>query len=152
MTGKIFISYRRDDSIGTAGRLHDRLAQTFGRKNLFMDIDHIPAGVDFEAHLNSQLAECGVILVVIGSKWLKVKDKAGQRRLYQQGDFVAIEVAAALARNILVIPVLVDGTPLPKARPCQYRQHDAGPFLAGSRRISAKTVAKQPLSCPRFYL
>jgi tetratricopeptide (TPR) repeat protein len=115
MTGKIFINYRRDDSIGTAGRLHDRLAQTFGRKNLFMDIDHIPAGVDFEAHLNSQLAECGVILVVIGSKWLKVKDKAGQRRLYQQGDFVAIEVAAALARNIPVIPVLVDGTPLPKA-------------------------------------
>jgi hypothetical protein len=37
MAGKIFINYRRDDSISTAGRLHDRLAQTLGRKNLFMD-------------------------------------------------------------------------------------------------------------------
>src|ERR1700686_265012 len=34
--------------------------------------------------------------------------------------------------------------PFPRTQPCQYRQHDAGPFLAGSRRISAKTVAKQP--------
>jgi len=48
---QIFINYRRDDAIGTAGRLHDRLAQTFGRKNLFMDVDHIPAGVDFVEYL-----------------------------------------------------------------------------------------------------
>ena len=47
MAGKIFINYRRDDSGGTAGRLHDRLAETFGRENVFMDVDHIPAGVDF---------------------------------------------------------------------------------------------------------
>jgi hypothetical protein len=65
MGGKIFINYRRDDSIGMAGRLHDRLAHTFGRAKLFMDVDHIPAGTDFVAHLNSQLAECDVILVVI---------------------------------------------------------------------------------------
>ena len=51
MAGKIFINYRRDDLAGTAGRLHDRLAQTFGRKNLFMDVDHIPAGVDFVDYL-----------------------------------------------------------------------------------------------------
>ena len=65
MTGKIFINYRRDDSISTAGRLHDRLAQTFGRKNLFMDVDHIPAGVDFVAYLNSQLAACDIFLVLL---------------------------------------------------------------------------------------
>jgi hypothetical protein len=80
-----------------------------------MDVDNIPVGIDFEAHLNSQLAECGVILVVIGSKWLRVKDKAGRRRLYQPDDPVAIEIGAALARNIPVIPVLIDGTPIPKA-------------------------------------
>jgi hypothetical protein len=45
-TGRVFINYRRDDSIGTAGRLHDRLAQAFGRDHVFMDVDHIPAGVD----------------------------------------------------------------------------------------------------------
>jgi hypothetical protein len=66
MAGKIFINYRRDDAMGTAGRLHDRLAQTFGRHNLFMDVDHIPAGVDFVEYLNSQVAVCDVFLAVIG--------------------------------------------------------------------------------------
>ena len=66
MAGKIFINYRRDDSIGMAGRLYDRLAHTFGRDKLFMDVDHIPAGTDFVVHLNSQVAECDVLLVVIG--------------------------------------------------------------------------------------
>ena len=115
MAGKIFINYRRDDSIGMAGRLHDRLAQTFGRDKLFMDVDHIPAGTDFVAHLNSQVAECDVVLVVIGPNWLGVKDDSGGRRLDNPDDFVAIEIAAALARDIRVIPVLVDGARMPKA-------------------------------------
>jgi hypothetical protein len=111
----IFINYRREDSIGSAGRLHDRLAQTFGQKNLFMDVDSIPAGVDFVADLNSQVAACDVVLVVIGPNWLDAKDETGQRRLDNPDDFVAIEIAAALARNIRVIPVLVDGARMPKA-------------------------------------
>jgi tetratricopeptide (TPR) repeat protein len=115
MAGKIFINYRRDDSIGMAGRLHDRLAQTFGRKNIFMDVDHIPVGSDFVTYLNNQVAECDVVLVVIGSHWVKAKDKSGQRRLHQVDDFVAIEIAAALARGIRVIPILVDGARMPKA-------------------------------------
>ena len=97
-----------------AGRLHDRLAQTFGRDRLFMDVDHIPVGADFVAHLNTQVAACEVVLVVIGRNWLRAKDKAGQRRLHQPDDFVAIEIAAALARDIRVIPVLVDGARMPK--------------------------------------
>jgi formylglycine-generating enzyme required for sulfatase activity len=98
-----------------AGRLHDRLAQIFGRDKLFMDVDHIPAGTDFVAHLNSQVAECDVVLVVIGPGWLGAKDESGERRLDNPDDFVAIEIAAALARNIRVIPVLVDGARMPKA-------------------------------------
>jgi hypothetical protein len=115
MAGRIFINYRRDDSIGMAGRLHDRLAHTFGRAKLFMDVDHIPVGTDFVAHLNSQVAECDVILVVIGPNWLSVKDESGRRRLDDPDDFVAIEIAAALTREIRVIPVLVDGARMPKA-------------------------------------
>ncbi|HMF20557.1 MAG TPA: tetratricopeptide repeat protein [Pseudolabrys sp.] len=115
MAGKIFINYRRDDSIGVAGRLYDRLAQSFGRDELFMDVDHIPAGVDFVAHLNSQVAACNIILVVIGPRWLEAKDENGGRRLDNQDDFVTIEIATALARNIRVIPVLVDGARMPKA-------------------------------------
>jgi hypothetical protein len=103
MAGKIFINYRRDDSISTAGRLHDRLAQTFGRHNLFMDIDHIPAGVDFVEYLNSQVAMCDVFLAVIGPNWL-AKDDDGRRRFDNPDDFVTIEIAAALERKIRVIP------------------------------------------------
>jgi hypothetical protein len=113
--GTIFINYRREDSISTSGRLYDRLSQTFGRKNIFMDVDHIPAGVDFVAHLNSQVAACNIILVVIGPHWLEAKDENGARRLDNPDDFVVIEIATALARNIRVIPVLVDGARMPKA-------------------------------------
>src|SRR6476619_158116 len=115
MAGKIFINYRRDDSAATAGRLHDRLAQTFGLENLFMDVDHIPAGVDFVDYLPSQVAACDVFLAVIGPNWLDAKDDDGRRRFDNPDDFVAIEIAAALARNIRVIPVLVDGARTPKA-------------------------------------
>jgi TIR domain/Sel1 repeat len=114
MTGTIFINYRREDSISIAGRLYDRLSQTFGRKNIFMDVDHIPAGVDFVAHLNSQIAACKIALVVIGPHWLEAKDECGGRRLDNPDDFVTIEIATALARNIRVIPVLVDGASMPK--------------------------------------
>ena len=115
MAGKIFINYRRDDSIGTAGRLNDRLAQTFGRNNLFMDVDNIPAGVDFVEYLQSQVAACDVFLAIIGPNWLDSKDDDGRRRFDNPDDYVAIEIAAALARKIRVIPVLVDGARTPKA-------------------------------------
>jgi tetratricopeptide (TPR) repeat protein len=116
MSDKIFINYRREDSIGTAGRLRDRLAEAFGEENLFMDIDNIPAGVDFVADLNSQVAACRVFLAVIGPNWLDVKDESGVRRLDNPDDFVTIEIAAALARgDIRVIPVLVDNARMPKA-------------------------------------
>ena len=115
MAGTIFINYRREDSIGTAGRLRDRLAQTFGHKNLFMDVDSIPAGVDFLTYLNKQVAACDVVLVVIGQNWLDSKDESGRRRLDNPDDFVAVEIAAALARDIRVIPILVDEARMPKA-------------------------------------
>jgi hypothetical protein len=115
MAGKIFINYRREDSIAIAGRLRDRLAETFGPDNLFMDVDNIPVGINFEEYLKSQVAACDVVLSVIGPNWLNAKDETDHRRLDKPDDFVAIELAAALARDILVIPVLVDGTRMPKA-------------------------------------
>src|SRR5215467_10136509 len=114
MAARIFINYRREDSTATAGRLHDRLGQSFGRKTLFMDVDHIPPGVDFVTHLNNQVAVCDVFLAIIGPNWLNIANEKGQRRLDAADDFVAIEIAAALARNIRVIPVLVDGARMPK--------------------------------------
>jgi hypothetical protein len=115
MPNKIFINYRREDSIDAAGRLHDRLAQTFGHKNIFMDVEDIPAGVDFAKYLSDQVAASSVFLAVIGPTWLDAKDESGGRRIDDPDDFVAIEIKAALARNIRVIPVLVEGARMPKA-------------------------------------
>jgi hypothetical protein len=91
------------------------LAEAFGRKNLFMDVDHIPPGVDFVEYLKAQLAACDVFLAVIGPHWLEAKGDSGKPRLHDPNDFVAIEIAAALARNIRVIPVLIDGARMPAA-------------------------------------
>jgi tetratricopeptide (TPR) repeat protein len=111
MAGKIFINYRREDSIGTAGRLHDRLAQVFGPNNLFVDV----VGADLNARVNNQVAACRVFLAVISPNWPGAKDETGQRRLHDPDDFIAIEIAAALARKIHVVPVLVDGAHMPRA-------------------------------------
>ena len=111
----IFINYRREDFIDITGRLHDRLAETFGKKNLFMDVDNIPLGVDFATYLDGQVATCDVLLAVIGPHWLDVRNENGDRRLDAADDFVAVEISAALARKIPVIPILVDGARMPKA-------------------------------------
>src|SRR5262249_17913551 len=87
---------------------------SFGRKPLFMDVDHIPPGVDFVTHLNNQVAACDVFIAIIGPNWLDARNEKGDRRLDAADDFVAIEIAAALARDIRVIPVLVDGAQMPK--------------------------------------
>jgi hypothetical protein len=115
MSAGIFINYRRDDTIATAGRIHDRLAQSFGKKRIFMDVDHIPAGADFIAYIASKLAECGVLLAIIGPHWVNARDDAGLRRLDDPKDVVLNEIHMALQRGIAVIPVLVDGADMPKA-------------------------------------
>ena len=115
MAGGIFISYRRDDSRHAAGRLVDRLGQTFAREQLFMDVDNIPLGLDFVKVLGDKVAQCEVMLVVIGPQWLEARDERGQRRLDDANDFVRIEVEQALARDVRVVPVLVDGAAPPRA-------------------------------------
>jgi hypothetical protein len=112
---KVFISYRRDDSAGFAGRVHDRLAREFGRDLLFMDVDAIPLGVNFVKVLREEVAKCDVLLAVIGSAWLDVRDDRGSRRLDDPNDFVRIEVATALQRDIPVIPILLQGASAPRA-------------------------------------
>jgi TPR repeat protein len=116
MASKIFISYRRDDSAGTAGRLYDRLVEKFGEANLFIDVDNMPAGADFVGYLANQVAICDIFLCAVGPNWLGAKDDEGRRRLDQADDFVKIEIAEALKRNIPVIPVLIDGARVPRAR------------------------------------
>ena len=112
---RVFISYRREDSAASAGRIQDRLERELGRDFLFIDVDGIPLGVNFVKVLRQEVAQCGVLLAVIGPNWLDVRDEDGTRRLDNPTDFVRIEISAALQREIPVIPILLDGTRVPKA-------------------------------------
>src|SRR5215472_2835781 len=109
MRSKIFINCRREGTVETAGRLYDRIAQAFGQENVFVDF----LGADLKARLNNQVPMCRAFLTVIGPSWLEAKDEAGQHRIHSPDDFVALEIAAALAHNIPVMPVLVDGAHMP---------------------------------------
>jgi TonB family protein len=113
--GSIFISYRRSDSQGEAGRLFDDLVTHFGEDTVFMDVAAIEAGRDFRKAIEEGVTKCGVLLVMIGLEWLDAKDERGARRLNDPSDFVRIETAAALKRDIPVIPVLVRGAKMPSA-------------------------------------
>jgi serine/threonine protein kinase len=107
---KIFISYRRDDSAHVTGFVYERLVAHFGKQAVCMDIDTIPLGINFKAYLDSVIARCEVVLVVIGRQWLHVTNQWGMRRLDDPMDFVRIEIESALLRNIPVIPLLVGST------------------------------------------
>jgi TIR domain len=109
----IFISYRRWDSIGLAGRLHDHLTSHFGERNVFRDIDSLGPGVNFAAKLKEKLELCDVLIAVIGPGWLNASDEHGSRRLDNPEDYVRSEIVRALDRGITVVPVLVGGSRLP---------------------------------------
>ena len=119
-----FISYRRDDAAGYAGRLHDALERRLGDKRIFRDIDTLEPGHDFVEAIDTRLRECQVFLALIGREWLDAKDAAGRRRLDQANDYVRLEIAAALGRpGVRVIPVLIEGAtmPAPEALPEDIR-------------------------------
>src|ERR1022692_604969 len=112
---RVFISYRREDSSGYAGRIYDRLASHFGSESIFMDIDTLEPGVDFVNALHGSVASCDVFLAVIGRNWLTAKDEGGRLRLLNPVDFVSIEIAEALeSHRIRVVPVLVGGAGMPR--------------------------------------
>jgi multiple sugar transport system substrate-binding protein len=112
MTG-IFLSYRRADSSGWAGRLHERLADHWGADQVFIDIDAIGPGEDFRHAIARTMEASDVVIVVIGPHWLDARDDAGNRRLDDPADTVRAEVASALASDVLVVPVLVGGAAMP---------------------------------------
>ena len=104
MSGQIFISYRRDTSAMSAGRLYDRLSSHFASNQIFMDVDTIEPGVDFVRTIEEAVAACDVLIAVIGGRWLISPDEKGRRRLDNPEDFVRVEIATALKRGIRVIP------------------------------------------------
>jgi hypothetical protein len=110
--GRVFISYRRDDGYAQARMIADQLENAFGPELVFLDVDKIRPGADFIKVIKDEVAKCDVLLVLIGRNWLG-RNKAGQRLFDNPNDVVRLEVAAALQRQICVIPILFDGAPMP---------------------------------------
>jgi Tol biopolymer transport system component len=127
---RIFISYRRKDTAGYAGRLYDALAMRFDEERIFMDIDQIPIASDFRQVIADALARTDLVLVLIGPSWLSITDRSGRRRLDDPGDLVRLEIIESLRRNVRVLPVLVQGAPMPSPE-------DLPAPLAGLARIQA---------------
>jgi TIR domain/FHA domain len=132
---QIFICYRRTDAAGHAGRMRDRLIGAFGESQVFLDTEQVGIGEDFVARTTSVVASCRVLLVVIGPRWLDVRDAQGRRRLDVPDDYVRLEIATALRAvpPVTVVPVLVQGATMP-------REEDLPPDLHALSRINALSV------------
>jgi hypothetical protein len=108
---KIFLCYRREDTQGFARGIYLTLASKYGNSQVFRDIDSTPPGVKFAAWIEARVAQCSVMIVLIGNAW--VTDQRQQRRLDSPKDWVRHEIEAALRRDIPIIPVRVQGAPMP---------------------------------------
>ncbi len=126
----IFVSYRREDTEGEAGRLFDALVERFGKANVFFDVAAIRKGYDFRQAIDSSVSKCGVLLAIIGKHWIDQTGDNGNRRLDDPSDYVRLEIASALQRAdpVPVIPVLVHGAKMPSSsqlpddlKPLSYR-------------------------------
>ncbi|HEU0303505.1 MAG TPA: toll/interleukin-1 receptor domain-containing protein [Gaiellaceae bacterium] len=113
--GRVFISYRRQETAYPAGWLFDQLAARFGPDQVFKDVDSIELGDDFVEVIEDAVGACDVLLALIGPQWLTITGDGGKPRIEDPDDFVRLEIEAALARDVLVVPVLVDGASMPRA-------------------------------------
>lgn len=121
--GQIFISYRREETAGHAGRLEEALESHFGAEQVFRDIEDLTPGLPFPDAIDRRLDQASVVLVLIGARWL-VAERDGVRRLDREDDYVRVEVARALHGGKPVVPVLIDDVPMPE--PAQLPEPLAG--------------------------
>jgi hypothetical protein len=113
--GCVFISYRRQDSASTCGRLVDHLVARLGRGSVFRDLDSLEPGTPFAQRLQEAVGQCDAFIVLIGPAWLTVKNASGGRRLDDPADLVRLEIEAALAAARPMFPVLLEGAAMPAA-------------------------------------
>jgi glycerophosphoryl diester phosphodiesterase len=113
--GRIFISYRRQETAWPARQLYEVLTAKFGVGKVFKDVDDIKPGEDFDERIRGAVGACDVLLALIGPQWSSVTDEYGRRRLEDPDDFVRLEIETALGRDdVRVIPILVDGAQMPR--------------------------------------
>jgi TIR domain-containing protein len=111
----IVISYRRDDSAGSAGRLYDNLCLHFGKSKVFMDVDAIPVGAEFVEYIVGIISNSDVLLTAIGPHWQELNNESGVRKLDDEKDVVRLEIQTALAKQVQIVPILVDAARMPRA-------------------------------------
>jgi hypothetical protein len=111
----VFVSYRRSDVSGYAGRITDALGDALGRSNVFQDVATIGPGVDFPKEVDHWLARSDALLAIIGPGWLETQAADGSQRLFEADDLVRMEIAHGLRSDARVVPVLVGGATLPSA-------------------------------------
>src|SRR4051812_1872803 len=109
----VFVSYRRDDSAGHAGRLGEALVQRYGRAQVFLDVESIELGGDFVDAIGDALGRCAILLALIGPRWSSATDAAGRRRLQDPSDPVRRELELAMERGVRIVPVLLQGAAMP---------------------------------------
>ncbi len=110
MRNAIFISYRRNDSQGMAGRIYDYLLKHFSKENLFFDVDNIAPGENFETSVVKAVEQCHTMLVIMGPDWLKEITAA---HTSDRKDWVELEISTALNQNLRIIPLLLEDTRMP---------------------------------------
>ena len=110
----VFISYRRSDTQDLAGRIPDRLRAVRQVGSVFIDVEEIEVGADFVSRLQSALAASDACVLVIGPKWRGERNGEGTARIFEERDFVRLEVAGALSMGRKVLPVLANGAAMPE--------------------------------------
>jgi TIR domain len=109
----IFLSYRRGDTQWAARGIYDRLVDRYGRKNVFRDLDAIPPGARFRDYVERKISESDILILLIGKAWASYADETGRRRLEHPRDPVRLELETALRLGLPIIPVRVEGAPMP---------------------------------------
>lgn len=123
MDGRIFISYRRSDAKGYAGRLSDSLEEHFGNNRVFRDIEDIKGGAAFGEVIEANIQSADAVIILIGPSWLSVTGEGNVPRLQEEGDWVAQEIASAIELGIPLFPVLIEQTPMPRQAELPERLH-----------------------------
>ncbi len=111
----VFLSYRRSDAGGWAGRLRDHLVLRFGPDRVWQDVDDLPLGGDFLPQILENITRADAVLIVIGPHWLDEGPTGGKARLRDLKDVLRLEIQHALKKAAGVIPTLVGGARMPKA-------------------------------------
>lgn len=111
---KVFLSYRRADSQVSAGRMAQFLDAVPAIDAVFLDVDGIAPGENFETKIQDTLARVSHVFLLIGTQWAGPPGAAGRTRLFDDDDMVRREARLALSSQATLVPILLDEARMPR--------------------------------------